>query len=118
MNRDGEWIHDMLEHVELIARNPPKSKEAFMEDVVMQAAVTRWISILGRWISILGEAANRVSDDVRLANDDIDWRAIVDMRNLVVHAYGRVDPGIVWEVARDDVPALQPRLEAILAELE
>lgn len=111
MNRDGEWIHDMLEHVELIARNLPKSKEAFMEDVVMQAAVTRWISILG-------EAANRVSDDVRLANDDIDWRAIVDMRNLVVHAYGRVDPGIVWEVARDDVPALQPRLEAILAELE
>jgi uncharacterized protein with HEPN domain len=82
-----------------------------MEDVVMQAAVT-W------WIGILGEAANRVSEGVRLANDDIDWREIVAMRNLVIRAYGRVDPGIVWEVARNDVPALRPRLEAILATLE
>jgi len=111
VNRDSEWIHDVLEHVELIARNLPKSKEAFMGDVVMQAAVTRWISILG-------EAANRVSEDLRTAHDEVARREIVDMRNLAVHAYGRVDPGIVWEVARDDVPALQPRLEAILAELE
>ena len=39
-----------------------------------------------RAIEVHGEAANKVSEDVRLANKSIPWKAIVGMRNRLVHA--------------------------------
>ncbi len=40
---------------------------------------------------------------------------MIGMRNRLVHEYGRVNVVRVWETARDDIPILIERLEAILA---
>lgn len=66
-----------------------------------------------RAIEVLGEAANRVSEEVRLANTSIPWKAIVGMRNRLIHAYFDVDTDMVWETVQTEIPAVLPHLQAL-----
>jgi uncharacterized protein with HEPN domain len=67
-----------------------------------------------RAIEILGEAAAQVSDDTTSELAAIPWRAIVGMRNRIVHAYWDVDTDIVWKTAVEEIPALLPSLREAL----
>lgn len=68
-----------------------------------------------RAIEVLGEAANKVSEDLQSANQSIPWRAIVGMRNRLVHAYFDVDTEMVWKTLQNEIPGLLRTLEAIIA---
>lgn len=61
---------------------------------------------LVRLIEIIGEAANHVSVDCQVAYPQIPWRAIVGMRNRIVHAYFDIDLDVVWQVITNDLPGL------------
>lgn len=74
-------------------------------------------SLLARAIEILGEATSRVSDDTRTRAADVPWRAIVAMRNRIVHACFDIDADIVWKTAVEEVPALLPRLRRVLEDI-
>lgn len=67
-----------------------------------------------RAIEVIGEAANRVSEDIRLANANIPWKAIVGMRNRLIHAYFDVDTDMVWETVQVEIPAVLVKLKALL----
>ena len=70
-----------------------------------------------RRFAILGEALNRATtDDPTLTAALPDVRRIVALRNRVVHAYDAVDDEIVWNIITRRLPALQARLENLLAE--
>lgn len=66
-----------------------------------------------RAIEIIGEAASKVSEETRSSTPRIAWRAIVGMRNRIVHAYFDVDRDIVWKAAVEEVPALLALLEPL-----
>lgn len=67
-----------------------------------------------RAIEILGEAANKVSEDLQSANSSIPWRAMVGMRNRLVHAYFDVDTEMVWKTLQREIPELLSALQALL----
>jgi uncharacterized protein with HEPN domain len=64
-------------------------------------------------IEILGEAANKISPDVQSAAPQIPWKAIVSMRNRLIHGYFEINGTIVWNTATVEVPALLPPLRAL-----
>lgn len=68
-----------------------------------------------RCLEVLGEAARRVSEARRSAVPDIPWADIVGLRNVVAHQYDRMDQKELWVIATERVPALVPRLDALLA---
>ena len=59
-----------------------------------------------RAIEVLGEAANKVTTDMQLANPNIPWKAIIGMRNRLIHAYFDVDTDMVWETVQVEIPGL------------
>ncbi|MBX9845562.1 MAG: DUF86 domain-containing protein [Xanthobacteraceae bacterium] len=59
---------------------------------------------------VVGEALNNVPAEVRALAPEIEWRAVIDMRHVLVHAYWRTDYAVVHEVLRRD---LGPLIEAI-----
>ncbi len=67
-----------------------------------------------RAIEIIGEAASQISDETRSRAEDVPWRAMVGMRNRIVHAYFDIDADIVWRTAVEEVPGLLPRLRELL----
>jgi uncharacterized protein with HEPN domain len=40
------------------------------------------------------------------------------MRDKLIHDYFDVDLDMVWETAKEDIPALIPQIEAIIKEIE
>jgi uncharacterized protein with HEPN domain len=73
---------------------------------------------LVRSIEIVGEAGARVSEEGRAAVPDVPWREIVAMRNRLIHAYFDVDPDIVWQTIKEDMPPLIVTLKDALSEQE
>lgn len=67
-----------------------------------------------RALEIIGAAASKVSQETRGVLPAIPWRAIVGMRNRVVHAYFDIDRDIVWKAATEEVPALRASIGAVV----
>ncbi len=65
-------------------------------------------------IEVLGEAASKLSPDARAAAPQVPWAAIVSMRNRLIHGYFDIDPIIVWRTVTVEIPALVPRLRALV----
>lgn len=70
-----------------------------------------------RAIEVIGEAAGKVSGETQMNATEIPWPAIIAMRNRLIHGYFDVDAEIVWKTAAVELPALLPRLHALLAKL-
>ena len=67
-----------------------------------------------RAIEVIGEAASRVSEDVRVVNASVPWKAIVGMRNRLIHAYFDVDTEMVWETVQVEIPEVIVKLTVLL----
>jgi len=68
------------------------------------------IDAVVRRIEIIGEAANNISEDFQKQYPDIEWSAMVKMRNIIAHEYFGVNPKIVWATVTRDIPRLKDML--------
>ncbi len=85
------------------------TKAQFMRNELVCHAVERCIEIIG-------EAARNVSEEFRQEHPQVEWKKIIAMRNLLIHAYGRVDYNLVWEVVEKDIAELEKQLSAAAKE--
>jgi uncharacterized protein with HEPN domain len=46
---------------------------------------------------VIGEAASQVSEEFRAVTPGVPWKAIVGMRNRLIHGYFDIDTEIVWK---------------------
>jgi len=52
-----------------------------------------------------------MSPEAREAHADLDWTGFIGLRNVLVHAYHRIQPDLLWQAAAVDVPKLAEALE-------
>jgi uncharacterized protein with HEPN domain len=103
-------VEDMLEAIERIACYVDgMTIKDFLADPRTQDAVLRNLEVLG-------EASKRVPFTIQHRHSDIPWSRIGDMRNILVHEYHSVDPAIILDAARNDLPPLVAPLKAVLHE--
>lgn len=69
-----------------------------------------------RNLEIISEAARRFDDPFRAAHPEIPWRAMTDVRNILIHAYDRVSAEILVDVVRQDIPPLLASVKRLLGE--
>lgn len=69
-----------------------------------------------RNLEIIGEAARRFDQTFRAAHPEIPWRAMIDVRNILIHAYDRVAGEILVDIVRQDIPPLRVSVKRILGE--
>ncbi|MEX2571934.1 MAG: DUF86 domain-containing protein [Gemmatimonadota bacterium] len=106
--RDLGFLHDMLDAGRLIDEFlDGVARDRFDTDLLLQAAVIRYIEVMG-------EAAKHVSEATRQRAPTIPWRAIAGMRDVLIHAYRSVDPDEVWRAATHDLPRVVQRLEPLI----
>jgi len=80
------------------------SEAEFLGDLRTQKAVERELEIMG-------EAARGLSEQARQQYPRIPFRAIIGMRNILAHDYGRVDPQELWATVHASLPALLAELK-------
>jgi uncharacterized protein with HEPN domain len=64
-------------------------------------------------IQVIGEAVSILPRDIKKENPAIKWAAIKGMRNRLIHEYFGTDLQLVWDVIKDELPALKSRLTDI-----
>lgn len=64
----------------------------------------------------IGEAGNRLSSELRDRHAHIPWRPMIDLRNLLAHAYDHVQPQSVWMVATERLSDVEAMCRAELGE--
>ena len=103
-----DYLRDMLENAErAIAFVQDMSYVEFSEDEKSIYAVVRALEIIG-------EAARQVSEDVRVANPEIQLREVAGMRNKLMHEYFGVNTKVVWRTVQEDLPVIIPVLRKLL----
>jgi uncharacterized protein with HEPN domain len=83
------------------------SKEDFIKDLKSQAAICRQLEIIG-------EAATRLSPEFRKSTPKLPWRAIIGMRNILIHLYEEVDSEDLSGTVKGDLPDLIEVLRTFL----
>ena len=85
-------LEDILESAEKITTYTQSlTYEEFIAD-------SKTIDAVIRNFEIIGEAANRLPDDFREINEQIDWHKIRGLRNRIVHNYFGIDYSIIWTI--------------------
>jgi uncharacterized protein with HEPN domain len=67
-----------------------------------------------RNLMTMGESMRWIPEPILDEHPEVPWRLMRGVRNVVVHEYFGVDPGILWATVARDLPPLLPRLESIL----
>jgi uncharacterized protein with HEPN domain len=108
---DKDWrilVSDMIEYSRHARDHSADMDEtSFSGDLKTIHAVTRCIEIIG-------EAARAVPDDVRARAPGVPWAQIVGTRHILAHAYGRVDPAVLWALVNGGLAKLEADLTPLL----
>jgi uncharacterized protein with HEPN domain len=111
-HNDELYVHHIQEASrKIIQRLRGVTRAAFDADDVLQDAIIRQMEIIG-------EAAGRVSEAFRLIHFAIDWRAMKDLRNVLIHGYADVNLDRVWQIAHTQIPQLCHQIAALQQESE
>ena len=67
---------------------------------------------------IIGEAAKRLPPEAIAAMPGVDWSAAAGLRDIIAHRYFAIDPELVWDIARNHVPAASTAARILRARIE
>ncbi len=79
---------------------------AYNENKMLSRAVEREFEIIGEAINNI----LKIDPDFPIKNA----RRIVDLRNLVIHGYDKVDNVIIWGIISRDLPELQIEIKKLV----
>ena len=91
----------------ILAFTRGKSFEDYAADEMLASAVERKFEIIGE---ALARIRRQRPDDLRVIGD---WPAIIGFRNILAHAYERVEDAVVWSIVTKQVPLFLEQLEAV-----
>ncbi|WP_024329278.1 DUF86 domain-containing protein [Thioalkalivibrio sp. ALR17-21] len=88
------------------------NEEDYVASDLMRSAVERQLEILGEALGQLEKANPEVARQIP------QLRAAVDLRNLLIHGYAKIDDRIIWNTVTTDVPVMARELDSILRQLD
>lgn len=110
-HRDNQLLKKIISECNDIIRYTNEvGEKGFLENDVYQKAIA--MSLLN-----IGEHANALTKELWENYKDIQWRKIVDLRNIVAHGYGELRMELIWNLSQREVPALMEQLEDLLKEV-
>jgi uncharacterized protein with HEPN domain len=95
------YLDDILEAIHQIRTYVTNQDEAaFAADRKTQDAVIRNLEIIG-------DAAGNLPPEIKQIAQEIDWRKITGLRNILVHEYFGINLPIVWDVVQNKLGPLE-----------
>ena len=105
---DSLRIQDIVDAVEhIVEATRGISKDEFRDNDVLQAAVIRWLEVIG-------EAAKYVPLQTKQEHPEIPWKEMAAMRDVAIHDYADLIPDEIWETVTKDLPPLYTQIKKIV----
>lgn len=107
MKDNAFYLRHILECIRRIEEDVIPGYGAFMKSHTIQDAGLRNLQVMA-------ESTQRLSDDLKDKNPEIEWQKISAFRNVLVHDYLGIDLDRIWVVIQEDVPGLKQSIESIM----
>jgi len=107
-----KWLFDIkiaIEEIDSYFENQEKDFFKYRKNIMLKRAIERNLEIIG-------EAMNRIlkrdsSFDSKISNA----KAIIGLRNQVIHAYDNISDENIWSILINHLPKLKLEVDQILA---
>ncbi len=106
MKDDAVYLRHILESIDRIEQYTKAGRTEFMASTLVQDGVIRKLQTLG-------QSALKLSDALKSAHPEVDWKSIVGLRNVLVHDYLGVNVARIWEIVERDLPDLKAKASAL-----
>lgn len=110
MSRDySEFLRDIVKAADEISQFLAEiaSPEALAGDQLRLYAIAYALQIIG-------EAVKNIPQEIREKYPEVEWRGAAGLRDVIAHAYFKIDAGEIWSIAVNDLPVLRQQVVAIL----
>ncbi|WP_295650060.1 DUF86 domain-containing protein [uncultured Mucilaginibacter sp.] len=98
---DSVYLQDIVQSIDIVfAYLQNKTEFDFVNETLLQDAVIRRFEIIG-------EASSKISDALKLAHPDVEWRLMKAMRNKLIHEYFGVSANTIYHTATLNLPTLK-----------
>ncbi len=109
--RDKERLEHILDAIKVIENGlATYSKKELLDTPLFYYGLVKQVEIIG-------EAANLLTIEFRESHSEVDWRPIVNMRNVLVHDYIHISKDILWVTLTQDIPELKKHIERYYDEM-
>lgn len=99
-----EYLQHITDEINFLLKESTSiSEEQFTYDDVRKRA-------FARSLEVIGEAVKSLPEEFTKMHPDIDWRAFAGLRDKLIHHYFGVDYALVWDVVKNELPALKEKL--------
>jgi uncharacterized protein with HEPN domain len=107
--RTNGTLYDIKKFCEIVLSVVEESSfDDFLHDLKTQ-------SVIILYLINIGEAVKKLGMEFRNSHTEINWTAVVGMRNILVHRYYGIDYQAVWDVVVNHIPEL---LEVVRSHLD
>ena len=106
-DRDRLYLEHVLTCIRRVESYTAQGRSAFESQTMIQDAVVPNLQAIG-------ESSKRLSDELRQTADEIPWKDIAGLRNVLVHDYLGIDLDSVWEIVSQDLAGLRVAVEGLL----
>ena len=95
------YITDILDSIEAI--------EEFTSDINYETFINdrKTYSATLREFMVIGEAISKIIDLLEEKKPEYPWRMIKDFRNFIIHEYFGVNPQIIFDAVKLELPELK-----------
>jgi uncharacterized protein with HEPN domain len=103
-------LHDVVTAVAAIRSfTDGRSVDDYRTDLMLRSAVERQFEILGEALTRALRAEPDLADGIPAV------KGAIDFRNVIAHEYDALSPATVWDIARNELPALASEVSSELA---
>jgi uncharacterized protein with HEPN domain len=108
-----KWLFDIkmaIDEIEDFFKNEEKDFFKYRNNLMLKRAVERNLEIIG-------EATNRIiTRDNSFYEKITNAKAIISIRNQVIHAYDNISDENIWSVLTNHLPKLKTEVENLIKE--
>jgi len=66
-----------------------------------------------RNFEIIGEAANQLPKSFKDSNKDIEWKYLIEFRNVIIHEYFGINYEIIWDIIQNELQPLNSKISEL-----
>jgi uncharacterized protein with HEPN domain len=88
-----------------------KTYEDLVDNTMLSDAIIRNLEVIG-------EIINQIPEEIFETEPSIYWKNLIGMRNLLIHAYHRVDLEIFWHTIHFTLPDVYDAVNRIIEKLD
>src|SRR5579864_8633703 len=67
------------------------------------------------YLQTISESARAIPQEYRKDHPEIPWKQLIDFQNFITYYYRELDRDATWNIVHVDLPALKPKVDALLA---